>query len=423
MSEVSRAFAVCVAAVLPVAVVSFLLHELGHAALAALSGFQVFNVYVGLGPPVLAREWRGARFVVQQIPLTGATTMGIPPTVRWPRLGYVMYVAGGPLANALVALLALLPLVRLDRHTAFWPFLLLLTVVNGFLATVNLLPVKRRRVLAGQAHGTDGYLLLRALRGGVDIVDARSVYHRIHAARLVSSRATLEALVHADALCALSPETGQYVRGFCLLALAPRSKRYRCCAVTPTSTPPRRYATRRRKTFAMAIVQIDDPWLLAEGDACSSELSLARPAAQLARGGVLVRTDRIDEGVALLKAVHDGGGPLRLPAAHLLAEAALRGGRLDEAEAWIAKRYPARLHVDFTLAALLVRMGHNREVMARMRDYTQPPWAPDVSDSAHALLAWATLGLAKGEYPPSPPGWRKLTFIRASSRSRRRTRS
>src|SRR6202000_305530 len=108
----------------------------------------------------------------------------------------------------------LVPLGRLDLHTALWPFLLLLTVVNGALAVLNLIPIKRRRVLSGQSQGTDGYLLLRALRGVVDIVAARFVYHQIHAGRLVAAGKGAEALVHGDALCALSPDKGQYIRGF-----------------------------------------------------------------------------------------------------------------------------------------------------------------------------------------------------------------
>lgn len=80
------------------------MHELGHALAARLAGMRVFALLIGRGPLLAAGHVAGTQVAWRLFPTTGVTFAAS----RAPTRGRVLlYVCGGVLANAVVALVVL----------------------------------------------------------------------------------------------------------------------------------------------------------------------------------------------------------------------------------------------------------------------------------------------------------------------------
>jgi tetratricopeptide (TPR) repeat protein len=145
---------------LPVMYVSIFVHELGHALMGRAVGFVVNSFGIGTGRPFLAFSVRGVRvFFCRLRPLQGLTFCWIP-YLSPPRLRMVAFFAAGVLANSLVAVAAVMLL-----RSGVWgePLWLSLTIINGILAIINLIPIERK--VGNALLRSDARLVILTLRG------------------------------------------------------------------------------------------------------------------------------------------------------------------------------------------------------------------------------------------------------------------
>src|ERR1051325_4897201 len=63
-------------------ILSIIPHELGHAMVARLLGWRVYQIVIGVGKTLFKRRWSGILFDLRAVPLCGATWM-IPKDTRW----------------------------------------------------------------------------------------------------------------------------------------------------------------------------------------------------------------------------------------------------------------------------------------------------------------------------------------------------
>src|SRR5262249_39238551 len=95
-------------AIYPVLYVSSVGHELGHALMARWNGFLVSSFGMGLGRPIWVGGWRGSRvYLCWKRPLQGFT-FAVMAQVYPTRRQFVAMLAGGVLANFVLAAVALL---------------------------------------------------------------------------------------------------------------------------------------------------------------------------------------------------------------------------------------------------------------------------------------------------------------------------
>ena len=80
------------------------IHELGHAAAAALVGYRVLGIVIGTGPRLFSFPLRGVTIEIHAFPFGGAM-IGLPRVGGgWVRLRHWLMVAGGPAANLILHL-------------------------------------------------------------------------------------------------------------------------------------------------------------------------------------------------------------------------------------------------------------------------------------------------------------------------------
>jgi hypothetical protein len=147
--------AVVVASIVASEPLVILVHELGHAAGARLGGLVPIQVRVGTRGRQLTRFEVGATTVIVHANLfSGGDTDSVARSPR-PRLSWVLFAAGGALANALVGV------------ACAWawknPFALGLAVANGLAALGNL-------------HSHDGAHLARLIRREWTPINRSSVH-------------------------------------------------------------------------------------------------------------------------------------------------------------------------------------------------------------------------------------------------------
>lgn len=136
---------------------ALVLHELGHAVAAALTGAQVFRIIIGSGPEKLRFRLGAWSVVVRAIPLRGVVLVGTRPFRRWAE---ALILAGGAFANAVGIALSICMVVWLPRPLAGLGFLLF-AVANAFLLVVALWPRMIFQEVGPQL--TDGLMLWKAL--------------------------------------------------------------------------------------------------------------------------------------------------------------------------------------------------------------------------------------------------------------------
>jgi tetratricopeptide (TPR) repeat protein len=157
-----RALLLLVAAFLPALYLSSFCHEVGHVLLGRWSGYRITSMGMGLARPLIVWNWGKTRvYLAWKKPLQGITfslKLG-PSPKRWQRIASL---AGGVLANALLAIIAFVLWVALPWGSGLW---FVLWVINGLNAVTNLIPFK---VWLGHGYlQTDGAQILQTLCGRI----------------------------------------------------------------------------------------------------------------------------------------------------------------------------------------------------------------------------------------------------------------
>ena len=145
---------------------SAVVHELAHAATAALLEFDVIRIKIGFGPILFERRLFGYLWEVRRYVGDGYV-LCLPTSLHDLKRRLLLVTAAGPIANLLVASVAYAVLATSyseDPFTEPAP-LTLLVFVNGMLAIVNLFPFT-----TAMGQQSDGKTLLLGLRGGAEWV-------------------------------------------------------------------------------------------------------------------------------------------------------------------------------------------------------------------------------------------------------------
>lgn len=149
-------------AAVPILYASVWIHEIGHVLLGRAAGLVVTSFGLGTGRPLLATRHGFPRaFLCRSHPLQGLTFWFAPhlfPTSAQ----QAWTLAGGALANAVVAAVFLALAALLDEEAAARSLLLLAAGANSALCLVNLVPMRAR--VGGATVLSDGARLLRLLR-------------------------------------------------------------------------------------------------------------------------------------------------------------------------------------------------------------------------------------------------------------------
>ncbi len=143
---------------------SVVLHEVGHAVLAWLTGMGVVEVCLGSGPLLWSIRRGGTEWAVRSLPTCGFVRPGVEG-IRGGRLAHVLTSLGGPAVNlalmsiglTLGTLTVLEPPVPMDGVT-FWD---VVVIVNGLIAAMSLIPLSYSSEDGGGV--TDGMSMLRFL--------------------------------------------------------------------------------------------------------------------------------------------------------------------------------------------------------------------------------------------------------------------
>ncbi len=150
---------------------SVLLHEIGHAVAARMGGYRVTSLGIGTGPPLLLLHLPGSKTLVylcrSGMGFSGVTWVYNPQGTA-SRSADLLLACGGPLINALLAVVAAILLASFDGQQVQVPFLtvwvptVVLLLVNSVLALLFFLP----RQTASAEQGTlpsDGLHVLATL--------------------------------------------------------------------------------------------------------------------------------------------------------------------------------------------------------------------------------------------------------------------
>jgi tetratricopeptide (TPR) repeat protein len=191
---------IVLALLLPVTYVSIFVHELGHAVMGRAAGFVVSSFGIGTARPFLVMTVGGMRvFLCRSRPLQGLTFCYIP-SFSPGRRRMVPFLAGGIVANGLLAVLALALWRWSPAGQVLWPTLLW---VNGFLAVTNLVPFQKK--IGATYLRSDGRLIVLALLKRTGSMPAPSFIQFEKALRglwqSIGDRLVLQSNLHYSAAC------------------------------------------------------------------------------------------------------------------------------------------------------------------------------------------------------------------------------
>ena len=125
------------------ALISTILHELGHIIAGLMAGFRVFGVEIGKGRIVYEFFFGGLLWRIRTLPF-GGCAYGAPRSADLYRIRNLIFVLGGPLVNAILLCVAI-SLLRFDDQLNSTPFdgtmpFLLFALVNAALLLYSLWP-------------------------------------------------------------------------------------------------------------------------------------------------------------------------------------------------------------------------------------------------------------------------------------------
>jgi WD40 repeat protein/tetratricopeptide (TPR) repeat protein len=239
---------------LPVWYLSTFCHELGHAVLARCVGFTVCSFGMGLGRPFLVRSWGGLRvFLCLHRPLQGIS-FAVSAERPIGRGGRALMLAGGVLANALLAVIALQVRSLVPWGSNLWTMVFLF---NGIMAIGNLIPFSSRvgpfQVL------TDGAQVLMTLRGRMALAPAPGRIARFRSLRPLFQDIGDPINLHAAVIDAASAwlELGDVEEADCLCQQAEALAQSNCPLLVANEKLLRGAIARRRGDFATAASALD----------------------------------------------------------------------------------------------------------------------------------------------------------------------
>jgi len=327
-------------------VVGTILHELGHAAAGMLAGHRIFSVEIGKGAAFLEFKWLGSRWRFGALPV-GGLVMGMPRRPDCPRLRRALFIAGGPAANAILALIAW-KLLWLDKLLAFGPLagftpVGMILFANLMIVVVGLWPY---RVLT--AHGrvsSDGLSLWQIWReDNAKFPASFYLFYLLEANECCLDRKFVDAQKWlADGLRAFPGNHWLEFNAAAVLVseskLEPARDAFR--ALLPAlENDPNLYPL-LLNNIAWLDVMLGRPELLPEADDFSRralESGPGMPCIRGTRGSVLVELGQYNEGVALLEDAlrREPGKPGKAISACYLGIAAARRGQAAECRNYFA---------------------------------------------------------------------------------------
>jgi tetratricopeptide (TPR) repeat protein len=324
-------------------ILSIIPHELGHAGVARLLGWRVFQIVIGVGKTIYRRTFCGIIFDFHWLPIGGITQL-MPVDVRWLRVKRFFIVLAGPMVNAVFAFAALLiyrgnwhsfDLFALPRELHFF------VMANLWVLVINLWPIQFK------AFGlpSDGKQLLQMLS-----------FRKKDQEELLVMRYALEALLRREYQGDLDG-----ARDWCDKGLAMFPENLHLLNISGILWLDQMDYDRAREIFIKLLAREDDaartrytilnniayadaltnkPEWLPEADAYSKQAYTALPwvpAFVGTRGTVLVAMGQFEEGIKLLKQSFEGAWSPRSKAENAchLALAHVRTGNQGDAQKYL----------------------------------------------------------------------------------------
>ena len=157
------------------AYISIYVHEFGHALFATIAGIPVKKIQIGIGNPLIDVTVWTLRLVITKPPLGGYVAFDNSPE-SWIRARFFAAIAGGVLANLIVALMLIWFFgINLfdapDKSDLAGSAAFMFLIVNLFFFAINLVPLSISTY--GFLAHSDGKQLLRVpWLGSIEIADA-----------------------------------------------------------------------------------------------------------------------------------------------------------------------------------------------------------------------------------------------------------
>lgn len=284
-------------------------HELGHAVIARLFGFRVFQVIIGHGNALLTRTLLGCEWEFRPLPV-GGVTVAASPSPRVFRLRKFFMFLGGPLVNVLFVLIPfwLMPRSGGANPSSFWEASLLidLAIANTVLLVVNLWPRKVATV-AGVTENDGLALLTIPFSSGPKIEADLAAYYALVSRGLYRRKQYAQAVRPCEEGLALYPDS-KILRtqlGMVLLSMNEIKKARESFIEALKGAdvgPEDRMILFNNVAIADLLSGGGD--LLGEADRYSAQAYRNIPwvpGVTVTRGEVLVELGRVDEGLALLR--------------------------------------------------------------------------------------------------------------------------
>ena len=301
---------------------TLVVHELGHAAVAALLGRRVYQISIGSGSPLATFETNHTAWVIGR-------DMSFGYVIQMPlgiasRRGDVAVLAAGALANLTVAI----ALTRLTGAVSEWSnaaaALMVGSILSNLFVGVGAL-VPGGYVRDGRSWPSDGRQIFQRLRQGRSTVDWQAQHDAFTGWNLVRAKRWEEAKAHYEAAFARHPDEPTFLGG--LMHILAHSRGYEAAMVCAKEHDA--FLRRERQIPEPAAVSWSYVWSMAAWAfirAPTGDISRARifsrkaleaqnsPYAQAVYGALLARTgepeDGLSEILASLKAMESSSDKL-----------------------------------------------------------------------------------------------------------------
>jgi hypothetical protein len=288
-------------------------HELGHAGAALAAGLRVYGMVIGGGPELLSFGTGRCRVSLRVVPGSGLTLLSTPHA-SWLRIRLMAVYLGGPLASAVILVVArvamgdqaffehLFPEVVRTQPTPLGMFLF----ANAYILFVTLFPFPSTKRDPAALCGSDGYQFLtaltispdrvRVLTEGCEALEAIHLcFHDEFAAALTLAERYLE---HKPS----DPVRRLFVASLHLCNENVVQGRVQLLELLPSAEP--KLLPYVQSDIAWADILLNDPELLDEAERYSASAFKEMPrntSIRGTRGAVLAVMGRADEAVPHLK--------------------------------------------------------------------------------------------------------------------------